>query len=39
MGKEPLDVDIIEIEHSDEVIVALRTVQQSQVHLNVLADQ
>ena len=39
MGKEPLDFDINDIEHSDEVIVALRTVQQSQVHLNVLADQ
>jgi hypothetical protein len=39
MGKEPLEFDINDIEHSDEVIVALRTVQQSQVHLNVLADQ
>jgi hypothetical protein len=39
MGKAPLDIDINGIEHSDEVIVALRTVQQSQVHLNVLADQ
>ena len=39
MGKEPLDFNIDEIEHSDEVIVALRTVQQSQARLNVLADQ
>lgn len=39
MGKEPLEFDITEVEHSDEVIVALRTVQQSQVRLNVLADQ
>jgi hypothetical protein len=38
LGKEILEFDITE-EHSDEVIVALRTVQQSQVRLNVLADQ
>ena len=32
------DTDFHE-EHSSEVIVAVRTVQQSQVQLNVLADQ
>jgi hypothetical protein len=39
MGKEPLDFEITETDESDEVIVALRTVQQSQVRLNVMADQ
>jgi len=46
MSKEITDVDNIDInadtdavEHSSEVIVAMRTVQQSQVQLNVLADQ
>ena len=39
MGKETPDIDITETDYSDEVIVALRTVQQSQVRLNVLADQ
>lgn len=40
MGKEPIELEIEkEVEHSNEVIVALRTVQQSQVRLNVLADQ
>jgi hypothetical protein len=39
MGKEPIDFDISDIKSSDDVIVALRTVQQNQVRLNVLADQ
>ena len=39
MGKEPLEFSIDDVEGSDEVIVALRSVQQSQVRLNVLADQ
>jgi len=39
MGKEMLDFDITETGHSDEVIVALRTVQQSQGRLNQMADQ
>ena len=39
MGEEPLEVDITDAELTDEIIVALRTVQQSQVQLNVLADQ
>jgi len=39
MGKEIVDFDITEADDSDEVIVALRTVQQSQVRLNVMADQ
>jgi hypothetical protein len=39
MGKESLEFDVTEVEHSDEVIVALRTVQQSQARLNALADQ
>ena len=33
------EIDIDAIEHSSEVITAVRTVQQSQVQLNVLADQ
>jgi hypothetical protein len=33
------DVEADTVEHSSEVIVAMRTVQQSQVQLNVLADQ
>ena len=33
------DVDIDAIEHSSEVITTVRTVHQSQVQLNVLADQ
>ncbi len=32
-------IDSVDTDDSDEVIVALRTVQQSQVRLNVLADQ
>lgn len=39
MGKEPIDFDISDIKSSNDVIVALRTVQQNQVRLNVLADQ
>ena len=45
MSKEFTDPDINEpavdtsVEHNSEVIVAIRTVQQSQVQLNVLADQ
>jgi hypothetical protein len=39
MGKEILEFEKIDTEKSDEVIVALRSVQQSQVRLNVLADQ
>jgi hypothetical protein len=45
MSKEFTDPDIIEptadtrVEHNSEVIVAIGTVQQSQVQLNVLADQ
>jgi hypothetical protein len=45
MSKQVTDKDIIEaaadnrVEHNSEVIVAIRTVQQSQVQLNVLADQ
>ncbi|MDC1286770.1 DUF5706 domain-containing protein [Gammaproteobacteria bacterium] len=46
MSKEIPDIDNIDVnadtdtvEHSSEVIVAMRTVQQSQVQLNVLADQ
>jgi len=43
MSKELTDIDISAdtdtVEHSSEVIVAMRTVQQSQVQLNVLADQ
>ena len=45
MSKELTDPDMIEsdadtrVEHNSEVIVAIRTVQQSQVQLNVLADQ
>jgi hypothetical protein len=39
MGKEPLDFEITATDEADEVIVALRTVQQSQVRLNVMADQ
>ncbi len=47
MGEKLPDIDIANIDigdigdadNSDEVIVALRTVQQSQVRLNVLADQ
>ena len=34
-----IDTDIDAIEHSSEVITTVRTVQQSQVQLNVLADQ
>ena len=33
------DTGVDTVEHSSEVIVAMRTVQQSQVQLNVLADQ
>ncbi len=33
------EIDIDAVEHSSEVITAVRTVQQSQVQLNVLADQ
>jgi hypothetical protein len=33
------DLDIGNADNSDEVIVALRTLQQSQVRLNILADQ
>lgn len=33
------ETDADTVEHSSEVIVAMRTVQQSQVQLNVLADQ
>jgi hypothetical protein len=45
MSKDFTDPDIIEptadtrVEHNSEVIVAIGTVQQSQVQLNVLADQ
>ena len=39
MGKEILEFETIDTEKSDEVITALRSVQQSQVRLNVLADQ
>jgi hypothetical protein len=44
MGEKLSDIDITDINigdagDSDEVIVALRTVQQSQVRLNILADQ
>ena len=39
MGKEPIEFDINDVKASNDVIVALRTVQQSQVRLNVLADQ
>jgi hypothetical protein len=44
MGGKLPDLDIADLEignadDSDEVIVALRTVQQSQVRLNILADQ
>jgi hypothetical protein len=46
MSNELPDLDNIDsdaeadtVEHSSEVIVAMRTVQQSQVQLNVLADQ
>ena len=45
MSKKLTEADTIEpavdtrVEHNSEVIVAIRTVQQSQVQLNVLADQ
>ncbi len=39
MGKEQLEIDVTDTRDSNDVIVALRTVQQSQVRLNVLADQ
>jgi hypothetical protein len=39
MGKKIKEVENIDTQPSDEVIVALRSVQQSQVRLNVLADQ
>ena len=45
ISKEFTDPDVIEptadtrVEHNSEVIVAIGTVQQSQVQLNVLADQ
>jgi hypothetical protein len=42
MSKELPDVDVDDIdaiEHSSEVITTVRTMQQSQVQLNVLADQ
>ena len=34
-----IDADINAVEHSSEVITTVRTMQQSQVQLNVLADQ
>jgi hypothetical protein len=34
-----IDFDIDAVEHNSEVITAIRTAQQSQVQLNVLADQ
>jgi len=34
-----IEADIVTVEHSSEVITTMRTVQQSQVQLNVLADQ
>ena len=39
MGKEAIEFELKDIKSSDDVIVALRTVQQNQVRLNVLADQ
>jgi len=34
-----IEADVVTVEHSSEVITTMRTVQQSQVQLNVLADQ
>ena len=34
-----IEADVVTVEHNSEVITTMRTVQQSQVQLNVLADQ